>query len=167
MNIKPRTAWALSPVCIAVAAIAGACAPELDAGEDEVALSRDGSEVLIQHWSDREEPLWPGGIESAVSARLEDERGDVSLWGFDPAGAGLLFVYVAAADEARGMSEVVAGERSALGLSLPGADAGKIVPIIPIGPPGFPPDPIHVEAVGGFAGQVFEASLRLDDMLRR
>jgi hypothetical protein len=166
MNIKPRTEWALSPVCIAVAAMAGACAPELDTGEDESALSRSG-EVVVQHWSDRQEPLWPREIESAVSVRLEDERGDVSLWGFDPAGAGLLFVYVASADEAGDMVGVVAGERTGLGLSIPGADAGKIVPIIPIGPPGHPPEPVHVEAVGGFAGQVFEASLRLDDMLRR
>ena len=166
MTIKPRTGWALSPVFIAVAAMTGACAPDLDAGEDQSALSR-GADVLIQHWSDREEPLWPRDIASAVSVRLEDDGGNVSLWGFDPAGAGLLFVYVAAADEAGDMVGVVAGERSQLGLSIPGADAGKIVPKIPIGPPGVPPEPVHVEAVGGFAGEVFEASLRLDDMLRR
>jgi hypothetical protein len=166
MKTQSRTAWVLSPLCIAAAALAGACAPDLDAGEDEAALSRYGTKVLIQHWSDRPESLWPRGIESAVSVRLEDERGEVSLWGFDPAGQGLLFVYVATVDEAGDMSEVVLGARRELGLAIPGSDSGKISPIVPIGPPGIPPEPVHVKAVGGYADTVLWAGLRLDEELR-
>lgn len=142
-----------------------ACAPFEEATESETAALR--GEVVVTHWSDRDRVLWPDGIESAVSITLQHREG-ISVWGVDPRGGTLLWVYVAEDDLAAEVARELGALRTASGFGYPGSDIIKSQTPEPPpdpGPVGEPPDASMVEAIGFAAESYLQVGDELDAML--